>query len=52
MGFLRTAGIVLAKDLRVEARSREVVYTMAFFAAVIVAVFSFSFVREDWLRWR
>jgi heme exporter protein B len=45
VGFFRTAGLVAGKDLRVELRSREVVYTMTFFAAVIVAVFSFSFVR-------
>lgn len=47
VGFFRTAGLVAAKDLRVELRSREVVYTMAFFAAVIVVVFSFSFVKEQ-----
>lgn len=47
VGFLRTAGLVAAKDLKVELRSREVVYTMAFFAAVIVAVFSFSFVKDQ-----
>lgn len=47
VGFLRTAGLVAAKDLRVELRSREILYTMAFFAAVIVAVFSFSFVKDQ-----
>ena len=47
VGFFRTAGLVAAKDLRVELRSREVVYTMTFFAAVIVAVFSFSFVKDQ-----
>jgi len=47
VGFLRTAGMVAAKDLRVELRSREVIYTMAFFAAVIVTVFSFSFVKGE-----
>jgi heme exporter protein B len=47
MGFLRTAGAVAAKDLRVELRSREVVYTMTFFAAVIVVVFSFAFVKDQ-----
>ncbi len=47
VGFFRTAGLVAAKDLKVELRSREVVYTMAFFAAVIVAVFSFSFVKDQ-----
>ena len=47
VGFLRTAGAVAAKDLRVELRSREVVYTMTFFAAVIVVVFSFAFVKDQ-----
>jgi heme exporter protein B len=47
VGFLRTAGAVAAKDLRVELRSREVVYTMAFFATVIVVVFSFAFVKDQ-----
>jgi len=45
--FLRTVGVVAAKDLRVELRSREVVYTMAFFATVIVVVFSFAFVKDQ-----
>lgn len=45
VGFFRTAGLVAAKDLRVELRSREILYTMTFFAAVIVAVFSFAFVK-------
>lgn len=45
VSFFRTAGLVAAKDLKVELRSREVIYTMTFFAAVIVAVFSFSFVK-------
>lgn len=47
VGFLRLAGAVAAKDLRVELRSREVVYTMAFFATVIVVVFSFAFVKDQ-----
>ena len=47
VGFLRTAGLVAGKDLRVELRSREILYTMAFFAAVIVAVFSFAFVKDQ-----
>ncbi|MBE7447901.1 MAG: heme exporter protein CcmB [Kofleriaceae bacterium] len=44
---MRTASAVAAKDLRVELRSREVVYTMTFFAAVIVVVFSFAFVKDQ-----
>lgn len=46
-GFFRLVGAVAAKDLRVELRSREVVYTMAFFATVIVVVFSFAFVKDQ-----
>jgi heme exporter protein CcmB len=34
------------KDLRVELRSREIVYTMVFFAVIAVLVFSFAFVKE------
>jgi heme exporter protein CcmB len=44
--FLRTALLVLLKDLTVELRSREVVYTTLFFAASCVLVFAFSFVKE------
>ncbi len=45
-GFLRTVWIVLEKDLVVEARSRELVYTTVFFAVAVVLIFSFSFVVE------
>lgn len=44
MGFLRHVGTVAWKDLRVELRSREIVYTMAFFATLLVVIFSFAFV--------
>lgn len=44
--FWKVAGAVLAKDLRVEWRSREILYTTVFFAVVVVLVFSFSFVKE------
>lgn len=47
VGFLRLVGAVAAKDLRIELRSREVLYTMAFFATVIVVVFSFAFVKDQ-----
>jgi len=47
VGFLRLVGAVVAKDLRVELRSREIVYTMTFFAATVVVVFSFAFVRDQ-----
>ena len=43
--FFRVAWLVLRKDVRVESRSREVLYTTAFFAASCVLVFSFAFVR-------
>jgi heme exporter protein CcmB len=46
VSFLRHVGAVAWKDLRVELRSREIVYTMAFFAALLVLVFSFAFVQD------
>jgi heme exporter protein B len=45
-GFFRTAWIVARKDLVVEARSRELVYTTVFFAVAVVLIFSFSFVVD------
>lgn len=45
--FARLVFAVAGKDLRVELRSREIVYTMGLFAAVIVVVFSFAFVRNQ-----
>ena len=36
----------MCKDIRVESRSREMVYTTTFFAASCVLVFSFAFVRS------
>jgi len=44
LGWLRGAVIVAGKDLRIEAASREVLYTMGFMATLIVLVFSFAFV--------
>ena len=46
MSFLRTVLLVARKDLRVELRSGEIVYTTAFFAVSCVLVFSFGFVKE------
>jgi heme exporter protein CcmB len=43
MGLLRQAGRIAWKDLRVELRSREIIYTMAFFAALLVVIYSFAF---------
>lgn len=45
-GFLRTVWIIARKDLIVEARSRELLYTTVFFAVATVLIFSFSFVVE------
>lgn len=42
---LRTAWLVARKDLRVEIRSRELVYTTLFFAVACLLVFAFAFVR-------
>jgi heme exporter protein B len=44
--FLGTAWLVTRKDLVIEFRSREVVYTTLFFAVSCVLVFAFGFVRE------
>jgi heme exporter protein CcmB len=46
MGFLETVWLVARKDLLIELRSREIVYTTLFFAVSVVLVFSFSFVKE------
>ncbi len=47
MSFVRHAVDIAWKDLKVELRSREIVYTMAFFGALLVVIFSFSFIRES-----
>ena len=46
MSLIRHAARVAWKDLRIELRSREILYTMAFFAALLVVVFSFVFPRQ------
>jgi len=46
MGVLHAAWIIARKDILVEARSRELVYTTVFFATACVLVFSFAFVRD------
>ncbi len=45
-GFIGIAWLVMRKDLTVEVRSREIVYTTLFFAVSCILVFSFSFVRD------
>jgi heme exporter protein CcmB len=44
--FLRAVWLVVRKDLLIEVRTREIVYTTAFFAVSCVLVFSFGFVRD------
>lgn len=50
IGILRAAWLIARKDLRVEARSRELAYTTLFFAVTCVLVFSFAFVRGETAR--
>ena len=45
-GFARAVWIVTRKDLLVEARSKEILFTTMFFALACVLVFAFSFVKE------
>src|SRR6267142_6467585 len=44
--FMRTAWLVLRKDVAIEARSWEVLTTTLFFASSCVLVFAFAFVKE------
>lgn len=44
--FFHVAWIVVKKDLTVEVRSREILYTTLFFAVSCVLVFAVAFVRE------
>jgi heme exporter protein CcmB len=43
---MRTAWLILRKDLTVEVRSREIAYTTVFFAVACVLVFAFALVKE------
>ncbi len=45
-GFIETVMLVVRKDLLIEVRSREILYTTTFFAVACVLVFAFGFVRE------
>jgi heme exporter protein B len=45
--FLRQVARIVAKDLRIEWRSRETLSTMTFLAVVVVLIFSFAFVVGD-----
>ena len=44
--FLRTAWLVLRKDIAIEAKSWEVLTTTLFFAVSCVLIFAFAFVKE------
>jgi heme exporter protein CcmB len=44
--FVRTVWLITRKDLRIEMRSREIVYTTVFFAVSCVLVFAFGLVRD------
>jgi heme exporter protein B len=46
VNFVQTVWLVVRKDVLVEARSREIVYTTLFFAVACVLVFAFGFVNE------
>jgi len=46
MNPLRSAWLIARKDLLVETRSRELIYTTLFFAVACVLVFAFAFVRQ------
>ena len=46
MSFLSAVVLVMKKDLVIEARSREVLYTSALFAVLCALVFAFGFVEE------
>ena len=46
MNVFAAAWLIARKDFTIEARSREIIATAAFFAVACVLVFSFSLVRE------
>jgi len=46
IALIQQAARVAWKDLRIELRSREIVYTMVFFGALLVVIFSFAFPRD------
>lgn len=46
MTFAATVWLITRKDLLIEVRSREILYTTIFFAVACVLVFAFGFLRE------
>jgi heme exporter protein B len=47
MSLLGQAGRVAWKDLRIELRSKEILFTMVFFGALIVVVYTVAFPRNN-----
>lgn len=47
MEYVRHVAALAWKDLQVEFRSREILYTMVLFASLVVVLFSFAFLKED-----
>src|SRR5829696_8154990 len=45
-GFVRAVWVVTRKDILIETRTREILFTTTFFALACVMVFAFGFVRE------
>src|SRR5215813_9627609 len=43
MSVVRLTAVTLAKDLRLEWRSKDAINSMLFFALLVVVIFSFSF---------
>ena len=46
-GFWAQAAAIAGKDLRIEWRNREIVYTTLFLATLIVLVFAFAFIEGE-----
>jgi heme exporter protein CcmB len=47
VGYLDTLRGMLAKDLRIELRSKEVLFTLVLFGLVMVLVFAFGFASDE-----
>ena len=45
-GFFRAVGVVTRKDILIETRTREILFTTVFFALACVLVFAFGFVKD------
>jgi heme exporter protein CcmB len=48
--FLKTALLVLKKDVTIEVKSREIVYTTLFFAVSCIVIFAFSLLKQGEAR--